>query len=165
MTDDKITLDKQIFSALSSDTKINILKSLDIRRMTVTELSKKLNLPKSTIYENLNRLIDANLVKKNNDGNKWIYYELTEKGRRLLHPHEMTKIILLLSSAALSFVGGIVEMYWFIKSTFSELEKVEEGIVPFYQSKYLIFGAILLSLGILFSYLAFRMRKVKKERK
>jgi len=165
MTDDKITLDKQIFSALSSDTKINILKSLDIRRMTVTELSKKLNLPKSTIHENLNRLIDANLVKKNNDGNKWIYYELTEKGRRLLHPHEMTKIILLLSSAALSLVGGIIEMYWFIKSTFPELEKVEEGIVPFYQSKYLIFGAILLSLGILFSYLVFRMRKVKKERK
>lgn len=165
MTDDKITLDKKTLGALSSDTRANILKSLDIRRMTVSELSKRLNLPKSTIYENLNRLIDADLLKKNNDGNKWIYYELTEKGRRLLSPHEMTKIILLLSSAALSFVGGIIEMYWFIKSTFPELEKVEEGIVPFYQSKYLIFGAILLSLGILFSYLAFRMRKVKKERK
>ncbi|NMX21155.1 ArsR family transcriptional regulator [ANME-1 cluster archaeon GoMg4] len=165
MTDDKITLDKKTLGALSSDTRANILKSLDIRRMTVTELSKKMNIPKSTIHENLDRLIDTDLVKKNDEGNKWVYYELTEKGRRLLRPHEMTKIILLLSSAALSFVGGIIEMYWFIKSTFPELEKVEEGIVPFYQSKYLIFGAILLSLGILFSYLAFRMRKVKKERK
>ena len=163
---DKITLDKKTLGALSSEMRANILKSLDIRRMTVSELSKRLNLPKSTIHENLDRLIDANLVKKNNDGNKWIYYELTEKGRRLLHPHEMTKIILLLSSAALSFVGGIIEMYWFIKSTFPKREGVTgEVAVPLYESKYLIFGAILLSLGILFSYLAFRMRKVKKERK
>ena len=166
MIDDKITLDKKTLGALSSETRANILKSIVVRRMTVTELSKKLNLPKSTIHENLDRLIDTNLAKKSNDGNKWVYYELTEKGRRLLHPHEMTKIILLLSSAALSFVGGIIEMYWFIKSTFPGMEEAEEGIVPFYQSKYLIFGVILLSLGILFSYLAFRsMRKVKKGRK
>ncbi len=164
MRDDKITLDKKTLGALSSDTRANILKSLDVRRMTVSELSKKLNLPKSTIHENLNRLIDADLVKKNDDGNKWIYYELTEKGRRLLHPHEMTKIILLLSSAALSFVGGIIEIYWFIKSTFPELEEAEE-IAPLYEPKYLIFGVILVSLGALFLYLAFRMRKVKKETK
>ncbi len=163
---DKITLDKKALGALSSDTRANILKSLDIRRMTVSALSKRLNLPKSTIHENLDRLIDADLVKKNNDGNKWVYYELTEKGRRLLHPHEMTKIIILLSSAALSFVGGIIEMYWFIKSAFPELElEKEEEIVPLYEPEYLIFGVILLSLGVLFLYLAFRMRKVKKETK
>ncbi|HJH27003.1 MAG TPA: hypothetical protein C5S37_09605 [Methanophagales archaeon] len=109
-------------------------------------------------------MVESDLVRKRNIGNKWVYYEPTEKGRRLLHPHEMTKIILLLSSAALSFVGGIIEMYWFIKSTFPELEK-EEEIVPLYEPEYLIFGVILLSLGVLFSYLAFRMRKVKKETK
>ena len=160
---DKIALDKKTLGALSSETKVNILKSLDIRRMTVTEISKRLNLPKSTIHENLDRLVDTDLVKKNDDGNKWIYYELTEKGRRLLHPHEMTKIILLLSSAVFSFVGGIIEMYWFIKSTFPEREEEVTGIVPLYEPKYLIFGVILLSLGVLFSYFAFRMRKVKKE--
>jgi len=160
---DEIALDKKTLGVLSSDTRANILKSLDIRRMTVSELSKKLNLPKSTIHENLDRLIDADLVKKNDNGNKWIYYEPTEKGRKLLHPHEMTKIIILLSSAALSFVGGIIEMYWFIKSTFPELK--EEEIVPLYEQKYLIFGVILLLLSVLFSYLAFRMGKVKKETK
>ena len=154
---DKIALDKKTLGALSSETKVNILKSLDIRRMTVSELSKKLNLPKSTIHENLIRLVDTDLVKKNNDDrNKWIYYEPTEKGRRLLHPHEMTKIVLLLSSAALSFVGGIIEIYWFIKSVFPE--EVIRGVPP-YEPKYLIFGVILLSLGVLFSYLAFRRRK------
>ena len=162
MKDDKITLDKKTLGALSSETRANILKSLDVRRMTVSELSKKLNLPKSTIHENLNRLIDADLVKKNDDGNKWVYYEPTEKGRRLLHPHEMTKIIILLSSAALSFVGGIIGIYWFIKSTFPGMKDAEE-IVPLYEPKYLIFGVILLLLSVLFSYLALRMRKVKKE--
>jgi len=161
---DEIALDKKTLGVLSSDTRANILKSLYIRRMTASELSRGLNLPKSSIHENLDRLVDTNLVKKNDNGNKWVYYELTEKGRRLLHPHEMTKIIILLSSAALSFVGGIIEMYLFIKSTFPELEK-EEEIVLLYEPKYLVFGVILLLLSVLFSYLAFRMRKVKKETK
>jgi len=152
----EITLDKKTLGALSSDTRANILKSLDIRRMTVSELSRRLNLPKSTIHENLDRLVDTDLVKKNDDGNKWIYYELTEKGRKLLRPHEMTKIVLLLSSAALSFVGGIIAIYWFIKSAFPE--KVMRG-APLYEPKYLIFGVILISLGVLFSYLAFRRHK------
>ncbi len=163
MRDDKITLDKKTLGALSSDTRANILKSIDVRRMTVSELSKELNLPKSTIHENLIKLIDTDLVKKNDDNNtNRVYYELTEKGITILHPHEMTKIIILLSSAALSIVGGIIEMYWFIKSTFPGIEEAEE-IVPLYEPKYLIFSMILLSLGALFSYLAFRMRKVKEE--
>jgi len=155
----KIALDKKTLGVLSSETRANILKSLDRRRMTVSELSRMLNLPKSTIHENLDRLVDTDLVKKNDDRNKWIYYELTEKGRRLLHPHEMTKIILLLSSAALSFVGGIIGIYCFIKSVFPE--EVVRG-VPLYEPKYLIFGVILLLLGVLFLYFAFRMRKVKQ---
>ncbi|MEA2074171.1 MAG: winged helix-turn-helix domain-containing protein [Euryarchaeota archaeon] len=156
MTDDKIALDKQIFSALSSGIRINILKKLDSKRRTLKELCDELNLPKSTIHENLTVLVESDLVRKRNIGNKWVYYELTEKGRRLLHPHEMTKIILLLSFAALSFVGGIITIYWFIKSAFPE--KVMRS-VSLYEPKYLIFGVILLSLGVLFSYLAFRRRK------
>ena len=161
----KITLDKKTLGALSSETRANILKSLDIRRMTVSELSKELNLPKSTIHENLDRLVDADLMKKNDDNNtNRVYYELTEKCITILHPHEMTKIILLLSSAVFSFVGGIIGIYCFIKSTFPGMKDAEE-IVPLYEPKYLIFGVILLLLSVLFSYLAFRMRKVKKETK
>lgn len=160
MDDDKIALDKKTLGVLSSEAKVNILKSLDVRRMTVSELSRRLNLPKSTIHGNLDRLVDTDLVKKNDNGNKWVYYELTGKGRKLLHPHETTKIILLLSSAALSFVGGI---YCFIKSTFPEREEVTE-IVPVYgPTYYVIFSVILISLCALFLYLAFRMRKIKKE--
>ncbi|MCD6456753.1 MAG: winged helix-turn-helix transcriptional regulator [Methanophagales archaeon] len=163
MTDDKIALDKQIFSALSSEIRINILKKLDSKRRTLKELCDELNLPKSTIRENLTVLVESDLVRKRNIGNKWVYYEPTEKGRRLLYPHEMTKIIILLSSAALSFIGGIIELYWFIKSAFPE--EVLEGGVSLYEPKYLIFGVILILVGVLFSCLAFRIRKVKKETK
>ncbi len=66
---DKITLDKKAFDVLASETRINILKKLDLRRMTVSELSKTLNLSKSTVYEHLEKLVDANFVKKNDDNN------------------------------------------------------------------------------------------------
>ena len=154
---EEIALDKKTFYVLSSETRANILKSLDIRRMTVSELSSRLNLPKSTIHENLNKLIDAKLVKKNDDNEtNRVYYELTEKGIAILHPHQMTKIIILLSSAALGFVGGIIEIYLFIKSVFPE--EAVKGVPP-YEPEYLIFGVILLSLGFLFLYLASRSHK------
>jgi len=43
----EITLDKKAFDVLASKTRINILKKLGSRRMTVSELSKILNLSKS----------------------------------------------------------------------------------------------------------------------
>ncbi len=88
MTDDKVVPDTQIFRALSSDTRINILKKLDSKRMALKALCAELNLPKSTIRENLTVLIESDLIRKKNIGIKWAYYELTEKGKWMLHPHE-----------------------------------------------------------------------------
>lgn len=154
MTSDKITLDRKILRALSSDTRVNILKSLK-RPMTVSELSRILNLPKSTIHENLEKLIDAGLVKKRkSEGRKRVYYELTEKGRRLLLSHK-TRIILLLSSAA-SFICGIIAIYFSIKIPEEAVKAVRR--VPLEQN-YLIFGVVLLALGVLLLYLAFRSHK------
>ena len=153
-TDDKITLDRKILRALSSDTRVNILKSLNIRPMTVSELSRILNLPKSTIHENLEKLIDAGLVKKRKSkGRKRVYYELTEKGRRLLLSHK-TRIILLLSSAA-SFICGIIAIYFSIKIPEEAVKAVRR--VPLEQN-YLIFGVVLLALGVLFLCIALRIR-------
>jgi predicted transcriptional regulator len=54
-----------------------------LRRKTVTDLSKELSIPKSTTYDNLVVLIDSGLFKKN-EGNKWVYYDLTTKGREII---------------------------------------------------------------------------------
>lgn len=65
----EITLDKKAFDVLASETRINILKKLDSRRMTVSELSKILNLSKSAIYEHLEKLMNADFVKNHDDNN------------------------------------------------------------------------------------------------
>ena len=147
---DKIALDKRIIGALASEMRIDILKKIDSGSMTLSKLTDELNISKSTVHEHLTILIESGLVKKVNKDNKWVYYELTDKGREILHPHKMTKIIVLLSSAILSFVVGIVGLYWFVRSIliFPEEALNLKAIAP-YESAHLITGLILISLGII----------------
>lgn len=107
---DEIRMDRKTFESLASETRITLFKTLDARQMTITELSKNLNLAKSTVHEHLAKMVDAGLVEKIEDHRKWSYYKLTYKGKRILHPHEMVKIMLLLSFAFLALVGGVFEI-------------------------------------------------------
>ncbi|AEA47552.1 ArsR/SmtB family transcription factor [Archaeoglobus veneficus] len=111
---DKITIGRKDLFALASETRIEILKKLDERRMTLTELSKELNISKTAVKEHLDKLVQAGLIRKVDEGRKWMYYELTGKGRRILHPESRTKIILLLSSAIASISAGSFELYKFM---------------------------------------------------
>ncbi len=104
-----ITLDQESFKALASEVRVDILKKLDERRQTVTDLSGLLSLSKPTLLEHLEKLQAAGLVKRVDEGRKWIYYELSQKGRRLLHP-EKVAIILALSSAAVLAAIGLVTL-------------------------------------------------------
>ncbi len=90
---DEIKMDRRTFESLASETRISILKNLDIRQMTITELSRNLELAKSTVHEHLKKLEDVELVEKIESSRKWSYYKLTYKGKRILHPHEMVKIM------------------------------------------------------------------------
>src|SRR5207245_7251314 len=94
----KITLDQASFKALASDVRVGILKRLDVRRETVTDLSGLLNLSKPTLLEHLEKLQAAGLVKRIDEGRKWIYYALSDKGRKILHP-ERAAITLALAAA------------------------------------------------------------------
>ncbi len=100
-------IDKKSLQALSSETRIKILKCLNQRRMTLTELSKELNLSKSTVHANLSLLIDAGLVK-NKRGSKWVYYELTYKGKILIDvsKQEKVRILILLSLSSVCIIIG-----------------------------------------------------------
>lgn len=102
----KVVLDSDAFKALASNTRLEILKALDVRRLTVTELGRVLDLNKATVFEHLKQLTAAELVKKEDEGRKWIYYRLTWKGTNILHP-ENAQILLLLSTAALGMGGSI----------------------------------------------------------
>jgi DNA-binding transcriptional ArsR family regulator len=102
----KIVLDSEAFKALASDTRLQILKALDVRRLTVSELGRVLELNKATVFEHLKQLMAAELVKKEDEGRKWIYYRLTWKGKNILHP-ENAQIFLTLSVAALGMGGSV----------------------------------------------------------
>lgn len=114
---DKITLDRETFKALASDTRLLVLKALDERQKTVTELAKQMDLNKSTLLEHLEKLEAAGLVQKVEQDveRKWVYWQLSWKGRRLLHP-ESIKVALLLSTAVGSLAAGIAALWLWTKS-------------------------------------------------
>ncbi|MEE9406195.1 MAG: winged helix-turn-helix domain-containing protein [Candidatus Aenigmarchaeota archaeon] len=111
--DDKITLDKSAFRALASDTRVSMLKLLLKRRMTLSELSKKLGMSVSTIKEHLESLVSADLIKQIDDGHKWKYYELTKAGREVVQPSDRRIMVLLAISAVAALFGmnGLISKF------------------------------------------------------
>jgi ArsR family transcriptional regulator, arsenate/arsenite/antimonite-responsive transcriptional repressor len=112
---DRITLDREVFKALASDTRLDILKALDERQKTVTELAKQLDLNKATVFEHLEKLAAVNLIQKLEDERKWVYWQLTWTGRRLLHPETIT-LALALSSAVASALTALVAAFLWMRS-------------------------------------------------
>jgi len=101
----RITLDQESFKALASDVRVGILKVLDERRQTVTDLSNLMGLSKPTLLEHLEKLQAAGLVKRIDEGRKWIYYELSDKGRKILHPEKVSIVVALSSAVGLAAIG------------------------------------------------------------
>jgi DNA-binding transcriptional ArsR family regulator len=113
----KITLDRETFKALASDTRLDILKTLDGKNLGLNEIARASNLNKATLHEHLTKLHEAGLIKRNErDGHKWVYYKLTWKGESLLHP-ENTKIVIMFTTTFIALWVGIIELIWYIKGT------------------------------------------------
>jgi DNA-binding transcriptional ArsR family regulator len=113
----KITLDRETFKALASDTRLDILKTLDGRNMGLNDIAKVTNLNKATLHEHLAKLNEAGLIKRTErDGHKWVYYKLTWKGESLLHP-ENTKIVVLFTATFVALWVGIIQLILYIKGT------------------------------------------------
>jgi len=93
---DKVKIDRKTLFALASDTRLEILKKLDERRMTLSELSKTLGLSKTAVKEHLDILLEVGLIIKVDRDRKWVYYELTKKGKNILHPTEKTKFLFII---------------------------------------------------------------------
>ncbi|WP_456330337.1 winged helix-turn-helix domain-containing protein [Archaeoglobus sp.] len=139
-------LRKKELKALLCDSRVEIIKSLKERRKTVTELSRELNLSKSTVHEHLTKLVETGFVERKRN-RKWVYYELTDKGQRFLRS-EFWKLIML-SIAMVTIVGGVWEV---LKLAFAPIPKcVEYDIArtPGADYIHLVAGAILVSVGII----------------
>ncbi len=116
-------LDLQSFKALSSDTRLLILKALDGKKMGLKDLSRETRLSKATLHEHLQKLTDAELIKKKQrPGHKWVYYKLSWKGSTLLHP-ENNRVLLLFASSFAALSATIYGCYQYIQSITPDLSR------------------------------------------
>ena len=155
---ERIVLKKEIFDALSSETRLKILKKLDERRKTVTELAKELNCHKSAIHRHLQKLMEAGLIKKNEDERKWVYYSLTLTAKNILHP-ERVEILLLLSSI-ISFITGIFIFYSTRKGEGGASIMEHEETIPYAGIFFVILAFIFV---LLFALSKRRSKKIKMQ--
>lgn len=107
--DDKITLDRETFKALAVDTRVRILKILDERQHTLTDLSEELGLAPSTIKEHLDTLVAAGLIQQIDKGMKWKYYRLTSKGKKIVNPYEK-KVLIVLATSVLVLAASVYSL-------------------------------------------------------
>lgn len=106
----KVTLDRETFKALASETRLQVLHALDERRKTGSELARELDLNKATIHEHLGILEATGLVQKKDEGRKWVYWELTWEGSKLLHPGQGAVFSVLLALSVLSTGGAVAAL-------------------------------------------------------
>lgn len=113
----KVTLDIDTFKALASDTRLDILRTLDGKKMSLKDISAATKLNKATLHEHLVKLNEAGLVKrKEREGHKWVAYKLTWKGESLLHP-ENTRIVVMFSVTFIALWAGVIQLLWYVKGT------------------------------------------------
>ncbi|MFH0829676.1 MAG: winged helix-turn-helix domain-containing protein [Candidatus Aenigmatarchaeota archaeon] len=104
-------LDRDSIRALASDTRVAILKSLGERRKMPSELAREHNLAPSTVVEHLSTLEKAGLVRKVETGHKWIYYELSEKGKNLAAPKWPVQFAVILGLGVLLIFSSLNVLY------------------------------------------------------
>lgn len=103
-------LDRDTIKAISTDTRQDIMKMLAKRPYTASEISKLSGKHVTTVTEHLVVLEKSGLIRKRESTNKWVYYELTDKGEHLFKPQFYSWVIVFSLSVVFMFVG-ILRMF------------------------------------------------------
>jgi DNA-binding transcriptional ArsR family regulator len=112
----KVTLAIEDFKALASETRLDILRAIDLKTMSLKDISQATHLHETTVHEHLTKLVKSGFVKKNErEGHKWVYYTLSWKGSCLLHP-DNTKVVVMFTSTIAVLLGGIFGLVTLLKS-------------------------------------------------
>ncbi len=99
-------LDFKTIKALSSPTRVSILRQVLEKEATPTNLSRDLEKSKSTISSHLSQLVDAGLVEKEAvEGRKRVTYSPTRKARAIVKGHERKVKFSIASSVIGSYIG------------------------------------------------------------
>lgn len=109
---------------LSSDTRKQILVNLKERNKTLSELSREIGVSKPALLKHLFIMSSSDFVKRIKNGNRFIYYKITEEGKR------MTDLITSVIVAALgSYIASRFYLFAPREETFVVKEYGGEGII------------------------------------
>ncbi|MFH1588412.1 MAG: winged helix-turn-helix domain-containing protein [Candidatus Diapherotrites archaeon] len=108
---DEMQIGSMEIKALSSETRTEILKLLNERKYTLSELSKKKGIAASSMKQQLEILEESELIHGIDEGRKWKYYSLTPKGKKLIESRNKPMQIALIFGAGLlliAFIGILI---------------------------------------------------------
>ena len=166
----KVTLNKNDFKTLASETRMNIIKVLDGKKLSLNDISKKTNLSKMTLHEHLEKLIESDFVKKiQRPGHKWIYYTLSWKGKGLVHP-ENNKVVIMFCLTIFTITVGIIgslkciyEYVMFMGSQpYNPIKGPKHPILNL-DTNFVILTIIFIITSIFLIWLTFKIYKANKE--
>ncbi len=168
----KVSLDLDSFKALASETRLDILRTLDGKKMSLRDITKATNLHKMTLYEHLSKLVSAGFIKRiEREGRKWVYYKLTWKGASLLHP-ENTRIVVMFSITFISLFFGFISFIAFLiqkpvktvsRSPLFDMDKLETATESTVSSPLFLYIAVI-CVVVFFSLLAVSVWRYKKNK-
>ncbi|HLC79424.1 MAG TPA: winged helix-turn-helix domain-containing protein [archaeon] len=107
----EISLSRAEFKALSSQTRTKILKMLEQRKYTLSELSTKTGMAAPTVKQHTTILKECGLIELLDEGRKWKYYSLTKKGKELLNTNTNSNILIVLGATGLFALIGIALIF------------------------------------------------------
>ncbi len=120
MSGDEITLNLKTLKAIGAESRVGILKALGERQKTQSELASELKLSKPAVLEHVDKLVQAGLVERIDEGRKWKYYKLTSDGKKLVDRRPLNVIIVL--ALSLIFALSSALFLWQGFSNFSAPE-------------------------------------------
>lgn len=104
-----VQLDAQAFKALSSSTRVALLKKLGAKPRSLSSLAEEAGLSVQATDEHMHKLMQAGLVEKDKKS-KWAYFRLTDSGRSLVSPDRQPVYLMLAVSMMLLLASAITWM-------------------------------------------------------
>lgn len=101
-----VQLDARAFKALSSPTRVNLMKKLVVKPRSLSSLAEESGLSVQATDEHMHKLVQAGLVAKDKKS-KWAYYQLTEAGRSLVQIDRQPVYLMLAVSMLLFLAAGL----------------------------------------------------------
>lgn len=130
MEEEEFKIPRNLLKTIIADTRVEILKALETRPMTASELSKKLKKHVTTVSEHLDLLKNSNLVERvERSGRKWVYYKLTKEGKKVLHPESYRWIAIIAISFLLVLTYFIFTVDAYPGSIFYGIKRARENLI------------------------------------